>query len=301
MTAKNFSQALKNVLVHEGGYVNHPKDPGGATNQGVTQAVYDSYRKDLGKPAQSVKNLNPAERDAIYKKRYWDVIKGDDLPDGVDYCVFDGAVNSGNSQSGKWLQRALGDKYKGTIDGMIGPETLRAVKAHPNHDRLIEAICERRMSFLRALKTWPTFGKGWSSRVSGVKKVAQKWATGDVGAKPMAPMPLVATSGVVSEEPETAPKALVADAQSAPSRAPGDISAGAGGLAVIVSLGAYITDALEKLTPYQNLEFVQKLVAGLTVGGVVLTGAGIAYRWYATRKKAELNDALNTGTVASNQ
>lgn len=299
MTAKNFQQALKNVLVHEGGYVNHPKDPGGATNQGITQAVYDSYRKGLGKSTQSVKNINPAERDAIYRQRYWNVIKGDDLPDGVDYCVFDGAVNSGNSQSGKWLQRALGDSYKGTIDGLIGAETLRAVKEHPNHDRLVANICDQRMKFLRALKTFPTFGKGWTSRVSGVKKVAQDWATGDVGSQPPKPMMAVADTGKPINEPETAPKANISDAQSAPSRAPGDISAGAGGVAFLALIGSYFTDAIAALTPYQDLPLVRKLVAGATVGSLALVGAGIAYRFYASRKKAELKDALNTGGPAT--
>ena len=294
MTANNFSQALKNVLVHEGGYVNHPKDPGGATNQGVTQAVYDSYRSSNGKPTQSVKNLSPQERDAIYKKRYWDVIKGDDLPDGIDYCVYDAAVNSGPSQAGKWLQRALGTGYKGTIDGIIGDETLRAVAVHPNHDALVAGICEQRLKFMRALKTWPTFGKGWSSRVASVKKVAQKWASGDVGASPVQPGMRASEGNGIVTEPVTAPKAVIADAQAAPSRAPGDITAGAGGLAFLATIGAYFSDIIIALAPYEDAPMIRKIIIGATLGSIVITGAGIFYRRYASAKKAELKDALNT-------
>lgn len=293
MTAKNFATALKNVLVHEGGYVNHPKDPGGATNQGVTQAVYDSYRKSLGKATQSVKNLQPAERDAIYRRRYWDVIKGDDLPDGVDYVVFDGGVNSGNIQSGKWLQRALGDSYKGLIDGQVGPETIRAVKAYPNHDRLIANICEQRMKFLKALKTWSTFGKGWTARVSNVKKVGQQWASGDVGAK-SAPVQLMAVAGSDELEPASSPKASILDAQTAPSKAGADAATGAGTLALIATLTAYFSDIIEKLTPYADLPFVNKIVGYATAASLGLVGIGTAWRWYASMRKATLADALNT-------
>src|SRR6187401_363537 len=120
MASKNFNKALQLVLAHEGGYVNHPKDPGGPTNKGITQRVYDMYRKDKGLNTRSVKNIDKAEISDIYKTRYWDMIKGDRLPDGIDYVVFDGAVNSGPGQSVKWLQRALGDNYAGKVDGQLG-------------------------------------------------------------------------------------------------------------------------------------------------------------------------------------
>src|SRR5688500_6264664 len=109
-----FEECLKLVLVHEGGYANHPKDPGGATNFGVTQRVYDGYRLKAGVAKRSVKEITKTEVSAIYKRQYWDLIDGDELPAGVDYVVFDGAVNSGCGQSVKWLQRAL-PEYKGPI------------------------------------------------------------------------------------------------------------------------------------------------------------------------------------------
>lgn len=274
MTTAKFKPALEKVLVHEGGYSNHPSDPGGATMQGVTQRVYDLYRKAKGNPSRSVRQMTPAERDAIYKQRYWDVVKGDALPAGIDYVVFDGAVNSGPVQSVKWLQRALGSRYTGKVDGMMGQSTLAAVQEHPNHDALVAAICERRLAFLKALKTWRVFGKGWSSRVAGVKAVGQAWATGQ---KPPEVAYFVGGDA----------KGLIEDAKGAPSKAPGDAAAGGG----IVS--ASLTQATDQLTPLGNIEFVAQAIAVITVVGVVVTVGGFGYRWYAKRREAELADALD--------
>lgn len=160
-----FSQALAKVLVSEGGYVNDPKDPGGATNKGITQAVYDSWRVSRGLSSSPVKNISDAAVSMIYRERYWDAAKCDQLPAGVSYVVFDGAVNSGVSQSSKWLQRALGV----IDDGQIGPKTIAAAKQYHDADQLIDAICDQRLKFLKSLKTWPHFGKGWSARVSSVR------------------------------------------------------------------------------------------------------------------------------------
>jgi lysozyme family protein len=172
MAALNYPNALKHVLVHEGGYVNHPRDPGGETNKGVTIAVYRAYRARKGLPAQSVRHISDAELNEIYKLQYWNRVRGDQLPAGVDYVVFDGAVNSGPSQSIKWLQRALGC----TVDGNMGEGTLAAIEACDDHRALIDRICQLRMGFLRALRTWSTFGTGWTRRVSGVKAVGQAMA-----------------------------------------------------------------------------------------------------------------------------
>lgn len=110
--------------------------------------------------------MTVAERDAIYRKKYWTGSRCDDLPSGVDYCVFDGSVNSGVSQSAKWLQRALGV----TADGHIGDHTLLAAK-DADHADLVRSICDQRMKFLRSLKTFGTFGKGWTRRVNDVRSV----------------------------------------------------------------------------------------------------------------------------------
>lgn len=159
-----FAVCLPLVLKHEGGFVDHPRDPGGATNKGITQKTYDSWRDRKGQPRQSVRSITSDEVAAIYRRDYWDAIKGDDLPAGIDYCVFDFAVNSGIDRASRYLQRAVGAGE----DGSIGPATLAKVKA-TDPARVINTICDQRMAFLRGLKTFPTFGKGWTARVADVR------------------------------------------------------------------------------------------------------------------------------------
>jgi len=166
----NFDKCLALVLIHEGGFVNHPRDPGGATNRGVTQAVYDAYRKTRGRGQQSVKFITDDEVKAIYKFQYWDRVQGDLLPRGLDYAVFDFAVNSGVGRASKYLQAVLGVAQ----DGVIGAKTLAAVQSPYN---AINALCDRRMSFLRNLKTFLTFGKGWTRRVQDVRAHALEMAS----------------------------------------------------------------------------------------------------------------------------
>ena len=166
----NFEKALALVLEHEGGYVNHPKDPGGATMRGVTQAVYDAYRKVRGRPSQSVKFITDEELRAIYKFQYWDKVHGDFLPTGLDYAMFDFAVNSGVGRASKYLQAVLGVAQ----DGQIGARTLAAIT---NPVSIINALLDRRMGFLRNLRTFLTFGKGWTRRVHGVRAKALDMAT----------------------------------------------------------------------------------------------------------------------------
>lgn len=168
---QNFAPSLAAVLQHEGGYVNDPQDPGGATNKGVTQHVYDDWRRSQGLAPRSVRAIEPAEIQAIYRKRYWDAIRGDDLPAGVDYCTFDFAVNSGVNRAARYLQKAVGV----LDDGKIGPMTLAAVKAQPA-DCLINAICTARMVFLEQLSTFGRFGRGWTRRVADVEAAAKEMA-----------------------------------------------------------------------------------------------------------------------------
>ena len=170
MTYTNFDKALAYVLEHEGGYVNHPRDPGGATNKGVTQAVYDAYRKMRGRGVQSVKFITDEEVKAIYKFQYWDKVQADHLPAGVDYAVFDFAVNSGVGRASKYLQAVVGVAQ----DGTIGARTIAAIDSPV---RVINALCDRRMGFLRNLKTFLTFGRGWTRRVQGVRAHALDMAS----------------------------------------------------------------------------------------------------------------------------
>lgn len=160
----NFDAALKAILHHEGGYVNHPADPGGMTNLGVTKRVWEEW---VGHEVdeKAMRNLTPEIVGPMYKVKYWDKIKGDELPTGVDYVVFDAAVNSGPGRAAKWLQACVGVEP----DGGIGPKTLAAVRAFDTN-QLIEDYAKRRLSFLIDLPTWNTFGKGWGRRVAEVQK-----------------------------------------------------------------------------------------------------------------------------------
>lgn len=177
----NFQRSLTAVLAHEGGYVDHPKDPGGATNLGITFAVLQSWR---GRPITKadVKALTNSEAAAIYKANYWDKVRGDDLPAGVDYAVMDFAVNSGVFRSATYLQEIVGV----APDGKIGPLTLQAVAAW-DAVKLIEKLSANRLAFLKRLSTWPTFGKGWSSRVTGVLRLAKDMAMAFPTPKPATP------------------------------------------------------------------------------------------------------------------
>jgi lysozyme family protein len=155
---ENFDKSLEMLLKHEGGFVNHPRDPGGMTNLGVTRAVYEDW---LGRKVteEEMRNLTPADVAPIYKKNYWDRVKADDLPSGVDWAAFDWAVNSGSGRPAKAIQLAVGAKP----DGAIGPMTLAAVKS-VNPETIIKAVYETRQAFYKRLKTFDTFGKGWTRR-----------------------------------------------------------------------------------------------------------------------------------------
>ena len=279
----NFKKALARVLVHEGGRVDDARDPGGRTNQGVIQRVYDDYRKSKGQVTRDVYSITDAERDEIYRRRYWDVIEADKLPSGVDYVVFDGAVNSGPSQSVKWVQRALGAAYQGRVDGQMGMTTLRAIEDYADHDALIAAICARRLDFLDNLKTWRTFGKGWSARVAGVKATGQAWARNTAAPPPEA-------------IPDSAAKARIEDMKPLPVKATADAAAGAGGSLALISQA--VDQSKSQLSAFSDVEIVNKGLLVLTVIGLVLLAAGIAYRWYAARKTKDRLDALDLNPAA---
>lgn len=184
---QNFDAALKEVLRHEGGYANHPKDPGGATMKGVTQRVYDAYRQRLGLAVRSVRLLADDELRDIYRKQYWDAVKGDDLPSGVDYAAFDFAVNSGPARAAKCLQMALGVQP----DGVIGQVTLRAAEEAEARE-VINGLCDRRLVYVRSLSTFATFGEGWTRRIAGVRRTAITMAGSPpqtAPAQPPAPAP----------------------------------------------------------------------------------------------------------------
>ena len=161
-----FPQALKMVLHHEGGWADHPADPGGATMKGVTLATFS---KHLGRPASKdeLRAIKDEHLHEIYKKGYWDKASCDAMPAGVDLVVFDMAVNGGPGRAAKWLQEVVGV----TADGAIGPGTMKAVLAEDPAE-LVSAYSFKRINFLQGLPTWPTFGKGWGRRVTEVASAA---------------------------------------------------------------------------------------------------------------------------------
>ncbi len=172
MSSKNYDACMAHILKWEGGYVDHPKDPGGATNHGITHKTLAAFR---GRPVTKadVKALTKKEAGRIYRFRYWNVIKGDELPQGIDLVAFDPAVNSGPSRGAKWLQAALGV----AADGRIGNETLGAALNAPDPVAVVQRACAARMGFLRKLGTWSTFGRGWARRVADTEAEAVAMAS----------------------------------------------------------------------------------------------------------------------------
>jgi len=166
----NFEKSLKMILHHEGGYVNHPSDPGGRTNLGVTQAVYEDWM-DRPITEDEMKSLTVADVTPIYKKNYWDRARCDDLQSGVDFAVFDLCVNGGVGRGAKMLQKVAGV----TQDGGIGSQTLGAV-SKMNSSVIIEQYTAEREAFYRRLKTFDTFGRGWLRRNAETRMAALKMA-----------------------------------------------------------------------------------------------------------------------------
>jgi lysozyme family protein len=153
----NFEISLKHVLKHEGGYVDHPRDPGGATNLGVTIKTLSRWLKRPASKAE-VRALTVGSVTPIYRAWYWDEVKADMLPLGVDVSVFDAAVNSSPVRAKRWLDAALRSSAVDTI----------------------KAYAKRRLSFLQALRTWQTFGRGWSRRVAEVEAFSLRLALGPI-------------------------------------------------------------------------------------------------------------------------
>ena len=177
---RNFERSVTATLKHEGGYVNLKSDPGGATNLGVTIATFRRYVKPTGTIAD-LKALTVDQAKTVYRRQYWDAVSGAELPDGVDFAVFDFGVNSGTSRAIKYLQRIVGVAQ----DGRIGPATLKAARAIP-HAKLIHDICDERLAFMKRAKDkkgkllWPTFKNGWSSRMVEVRSLALQMASAPI-------------------------------------------------------------------------------------------------------------------------
>ena len=160
---ENFDKCFALIIGNEGGFVDNPKDPGGMTNLGVTRRNWEIYlNRDVTET--EMRGLTPEIVKPFYKSLYWDKIKGDQLPAGVDYAAFDLAVNSGVGRAARYLQQIAGT----LSDGVIGPKSIEAIKSC-DPKQAIEAICDMRLDFLKRLPTFVTFGKGWNRRVAEVK------------------------------------------------------------------------------------------------------------------------------------
>jgi lysozyme family protein len=176
MIASTYDEALRRLFVHEGGYTNHPSDPGGPTNFGITIGDYRRHVKPDA-TAADVRTMRVDEAKAIYRSKYWNALRCDALPAGLDYALFDYGVNSGTGRAAKVLQRILG--FPG--DGRMTDALLAAVRKRPASDLVLQ-VCEERLAFLKRLKTWPVFGAGWGRRVGEVRTVALAMAKGQSSA-----------------------------------------------------------------------------------------------------------------------
>lgn len=207
MSAENFDECFVFYLNVEGGFVDDPLDPGGATNMGITIGLMRKLGLDVNGDGvvdvRDVQSIPKATVKAVVRGQFWNAVQGDFLPNGLDLVALDGAVNSGPVSGAKWLQEALGV----TADGYIGPQTLAAAHATGlNIPQVIDAACDARMSFLQSLPGWAHDGKGWTNRVSSLRTVAK-----NMYAKSTASPAVVATPSGATPPPPAAPKPFTLD------------------------------------------------------------------------------------------
>jgi lysozyme family protein len=284
---RDFAKSMPIILRYEGGYSNNKRDPGGVTLEGVIQRVYDGYRerKGLKRRALTPQMRNApdwvAERNEIYRKQYWDAVRADELPAGVDIFLFDCAVNSGPFQAIKWLQRAL---RLNDCSGHLGEVTLAALESHPDHDALIADMASRRLGMLQHLDTWDEFGGGWTKRVVNAKAIGQAWATGSVGPAP------------VEAHEEGGHAKGYASSVSQPAVDAGDaVKAGVGSGGATAAIDA-AKDAIAPIA--HNSEWVMQIFTVLTVLGVVLSLGALAYSIWANRKSKKARRAIDGDILA---
>lgn len=259
MAASTYDEALRRLLAHEGGYSNHPADPGGPTNFGITLADYRRYIKPDA-TASDVRAMSVGEAKAIYRKRYWDAQRCDELPAGVDYSVFDYGVNSGVGRTGKVLRRVVG---LSDTTYVVTDEVLRAV-AKRDPKALIIAINDERLKFLKRLKTWSVFGKGWGARVAEVKSVSLRVAAQQAPASSLVPDTAPVPGKGVVPAPTAAKKVIVGTGTAAP------VAAGGG---------------------FWDWIAAHPVETAMLGGGIVLIVGGSVYalnRWHQRRQEAAI-------------
>lgn len=154
MAVGNFRKCSAVTEKWEGGFSDHPADPGGRTMFGITHAVYAAWRKKHGFPQRPVQYCTIDEARKIYEENYWRPVNGETLAAGVDLATYDAAVNSGVSRAKKWLLASVGER----------------------DDITVQRLCAKRLSFVQGLKTWKTFGRGWSRRIADIEAKGVAWA-----------------------------------------------------------------------------------------------------------------------------
>lgn len=184
----NFERCLDFTLKQEGGYGDHPLDPGGATKYGVTQATLARFRGRAVSKAE-VRALTRQDAAEIYRRDYWTPVAGDSLPVGVDAVVFDHAVNSGPAAALKTLRAALGLPLAAHLQNIV------EACARTRSEVLARELCRRRMSFLRGLRTFTTFGRGWTRRIEAVEATALQMIREATARRAVAPIPSTLEKG----------------------------------------------------------------------------------------------------------
>lgn len=231
MAVGNFVPCLEITLTHEGGWANHPRDPGGATNKGVTFATFQHWFP--GSTVEDLRAITDEQVQAIYWGGYWKPIRATDMPKGVDLAAFDYAVNSGPSRAAKHLQWVVGVKG----DGVVGPMTMTAIRDRSGKD-VIQGLCAKRLSFLKSLSTFGVFGKGWTRRVADVeaRAVAMWMMRGSM--RPHAPEALRGEAAVADRKAVEQNRA--AGASGAGSAVPMGIDINPVTIAIVAALGLLV-------------------------------------------------------------
>lgn len=262
------------TLLFEGGKDDDPRDPGGRTNEGIIQREFSAYLARHGLPDRDVWTMTDGERDDIYST-YWNAVRGDVAPHGVDMVMFDGAVNSGPVQQNKWTQRALKAMglYTDTVDGFIGNNTMAGLAALVSAALMIECvknICAQRTSFLQALRTFATFGKGWMRRVTTLEADSTKLVYQRTG---------IAQDGPALDHALKDHEAGAKADAAASAKKTGGVAAG--GAATGASTATPAPDSIPQIDP-------QTIRGLLIVGAIALIAAAVVYgyRWYKDTQRA---------------
>jgi lysozyme family protein len=268
---ENLPRVLKLSTAHEAGYVNHPRDPGGPTNHGITIATLGAY---LGRRAtiEEVKTLSPAVASAIYIKNYWAPIRGDELWPGLDYAVFDFGINSGPSRAVKELQKLL----RVGVDGNVGSKTLMALNGVNDREDFLRRYCAARLSFCKGLRTWSDFGRGWTRRITGIDPKGQYPKQLGVVGESLAMLKGLAPKGI-----DKAPDISTAKARDSETKLLTPTRNKVNATALAGTVAATATKLVDTLTPYgDTIKWV-----GIAIS--VLTAVAILAAMYLTLFKTQ--------------